>query len=952
MKGMVWSFLFLILSLPVFGLEGVYLPRSIQIDGRLTEAVWDQAPLIDGFISPDKAAVEHRTEAKIVFTPQAIVFGFKSYIPDSELKIIPSGRDKFVSVDSVEIMLDTAGTGDNYKHIIVNAGNGLYDRYCEQGGFVGDEKWNGDITSAVHVDKTFWSCEISIPYYTLGLQANCGKVWKVNLCRESFGLASAGREISSVCEGVFNTASAFLPLPVPEQLDLNCFQLDQSPMSIRKTISDGKLELRLETDLKELGGTDRDLQTELLIPQPGSALLRGEDRVKLGSLKSTTVVFEDLRLNSPGVYQGIFTVREHASNRILLRRYFPIDGAYTPIRIKLISPHYRDSIFATQKLTQVHFQVFFELSEKDRQGLLTAGIRKDGKVLATQTVDLSGNECADFIFPVEGLPEGKLEIFAAFGKEETTHVLRKLPYKKGEVWRGTDGNWYRDGEKLFILSAWNATEYNKNYNIVTRNPKPDEDFLFYNIHPFLGLDKIQADINRGKITPEVEKFYQAAFDRYKDHPRLFGYFLCDEPGIKGFTSAGMRKVMEYLIDLDPWHPFMVAPGTEGVTEFADVAEISGFHCYPKVERHREMANFEKIVFSMDRARDYFKRNGVEPTITYLHQGFDYSTWGTGGTRIPSYEEFRNQDFLSLILGGRGLLHYNCGEETYPELYIGIPHLTKEQKIVGNEAIIEPDADEPAAVVQGPLRILAKKNRKSGELWVLVCNASHLSQDCAFRFLPFENRKIPVLSEARCVAAQNGLIQDRFGPFEVHIYTTDGRDFGLVPVGKIKEEIAAAYAERRALNAGNLFYQENENDTVSISASSNKFRTFRAEDSLWHLTDGLTGDPEHPAVHPDRKGIIVWQDRTPNQVPDSVTITTFEPVTIGRVEVYPAQNSLKDYVIELMVDGKFEVVAEVKDAQGPMQSVSFEPRRTTALRLTVNANRDAYTKVFEIKAFEK
>ena len=119
-----------------------------------------------------------------------------------------------------------------------------------------------------------------------------------------------------------------------------------------------------------------------------------------------------------------------------------------------------------------------------------------------------------------------------------------------------------------------------------------------------------------------------------------------------------------------------------------------------------------------------------------------------------------------------------------------------------------------------------------------------------------------------------------------------------------------------------------------------------------MADGLAGDPAHPAVRPTANGIIVWQDNTPNQLPDSVTIKTRKPVTVGRVEVYPAQDSLKDYTIELLVDGKFVTVAEVKDAKGAMQSVSFAPRQTDTLRLAVTANRGAYSKVFEIKAFEK
>ena len=936
-------------------ISGIYSTDAIRIDGKLDEPVWKQAPAITAFVRPDGKAVERRTEARIIFTPQAVVFGFKAYIPRKELKLLPKpARDKSpTSMDCVEIMLDTAGAGDGFKHFIVNAANGVFDRLCEQGGFVGDEKWNAEFTSNVQIEEDFWSCEVRIPYRALGLGAQDNKAWKLNLCRESFGSPTAPREVSSICGGAFNTAAVFLPLAVPREVDLEPFKLELAAVKSQGSIADGKMKLKLETSVRDLAKLARDLRAELLIAQPGADPVRAEESFRLAPGGGAALVF-DAVLAKPGRYEGIMTLRDRASNRILLRREFPVDAVYTPIRIELTAPHYRDAIFATQKLENVRFTAIFDLPENARKGTVTAGIRKDGRVVAQATAPMTPSGAVDFRFPVAELPDGKMEIFASFGKEEATHVLRKLPYKKGEVWRGTDGNWYKDGKKLFILAGWNhnyKNDYNEFYNIVARDPREGEEFLFYNVNPFLGIRSIKKDIVAGKLTPAVKAFYQKKFDMHKDHPRLFGHFLCDEPDIAGYTQEGFRTIAEYLLELDPYHPFMICPGG-GVLDFADMAEISAFHAYPKVDVHRPMANFDKIVYHMDRFMAHFRKSGVEPTITYLHQGFDYSDSGNTDTRVPSYEEFRNQNFLSLILGGKGLMHYNRGVDNFPELYIGMPHLTREQKVVGNEAVIEEDAAEPVEVRSGSLRTLAKRNAAAGEYWVLVCNTSYETGEYSFRFAPFASGELQVLSEARKVSASDGTVKDRFTPFEVHIYTTSKRDFKLPSVKEINAEIAAAYAERRRQNEGNLFYQEHENQTVTVSASSNKFMIFRAENSLWHLADGVVGDPANPAVRPTANGIAVWQDNTPNQLPDSVTIKTRKPVTVGRVEVYPAQDSLKDYTIELLVDGKFVTVAEVKDAKGAMQSVSFAPRQTDTLRLTVTANRGAYSKVFEIKAFEK
>ena len=207
--------------------QGIYSPRNVKVDGKLNEAVWQKAPVIRSFVRPDKIALERKTTVQIVFTPQQVVFGFKVYIPRKELTIVKTLRDKSTtSIDCVEVMIDTAAGGDNYKHIIVNAGNGIFDRYCEQGGFVGDEKWNADFSSAVTVNNDHWVCELAIPYRSLGLQANDGKRWKINIARESFGSPTSPREVSSICNGEFNNASAFVPLSVPAKVNLEQYKLD------------------------------------------------------------------------------------------------------------------------------------------------------------------------------------------------------------------------------------------------------------------------------------------------------------------------------------------------------------------------------------------------------------------------------------------------------------------------------------------------------------------------------------------------------------------------------------------------------------------------------------------------------------------------------------------------------------------------------------------------------
>ncbi len=939
-------------------LAGIYCAGGVSIDGKLDEPIWQQAPAITDFRRPDGKPLLRRTEARIVWTPTAAVIGFKAYIPKKELIADAVRRDGAVcSSDCVEVMIDPAGGADSFKHIIVNAANSIFDRACEQGGFVGDDKWNGDIDSAVYTAADFWSCEIKLPYRTLGIPAQPGRTWSLSLARESFGNPQEPREISSIANGTFNVAGEFRKLTVPAEVDLAAYALDINQPEIIGKISDGKFPVKIKTTLHERGERERKLRIECKLQASGVVPVRSEITKSLAAGKSCTIEFSELELAKPGDYQGTITIRDIASNRLLLRCDFPYKAAYVPIQISLIDPHYRDAIFTTQKLDRIRFEVEFELPAERLKGMVVGGIRtSDGrKVMEKQ---LPASKQIKFEFANDQLPEGRWEAFAELRGDDgkilaaTVRPFRKLSYLPGEIWRGKDGNWYREGQKLFINSCWNRSEdHYPAYNVILGEPADGDERLFYNPHTFIGVKAISDDLKAGLVTPKVLEFYRKKIDKYKNHPRLFGHFLCDEPDIAGYTQASFIKIAEFFVDYDPYHPVMICPGSSGLIDFAGAAEITAFHCYPRVSRSQRMSNFDKIVYYMDKATEYFTRLRQVPTITYLHQGFDYSDCGNTDTRIPDYSEFRNQDLLALILGSRGLMHYNRGTAEYPELYIGMPELAQEQWVIGNEAIIEADSTVSPSADNPKLRMLAKHNTRSGDDWLLVCNTMYQTGEHRIKFAPFASRKVQVLSENRSIqVADDGTFTDHFTPYQVHVYTTSRQNFKLRTVDEIERDIATVYARRATDNAGNLAYQRHENETVRVTASSNKWPIFRAENVLWHVANGVTSGPAADYAH--GTGILYWHDATRDSGPDWLELEFINPVTVGKVVVWPVGNALKDYEIQIRDNGQWRTVGSVPDAQGSSQTVTFTAMRTDAVRLLVTATRGGFAKVFEVQVFEK
>ena len=112
--------------------------------------------------------------------------------------------------DCIEIMLDSGLNMTNYFHFAVNASGSKFDRSCDQGGWIGDTGWDGTWNARSFIGKDYWSCEVSIPFYTLGITPKVNSTWGINLCREKKRPNNENTSIAK--DGAFNLAGKFARL--------------------------------------------------------------------------------------------------------------------------------------------------------------------------------------------------------------------------------------------------------------------------------------------------------------------------------------------------------------------------------------------------------------------------------------------------------------------------------------------------------------------------------------------------------------------------------------------------------------------------------------------------------------------------------------------------------------------------------------------------------------------
>ena len=167
---------------PVVLLRGMRCPQlaqAPQLDGRVTDAEWAGAALVQGFVNPaDATPAERRTTVRIGHDGRQLYLAF---ICAGQGQPVAKDRGQDGAVwedDTVEIFLQPPGRS-TYYHLAANALGSRYDARCEGST---DSRWNAPWTVATGVAEGAWVAEIAIPL--AALEAKAEGVWRVNFGRE------------------------------------------------------------------------------------------------------------------------------------------------------------------------------------------------------------------------------------------------------------------------------------------------------------------------------------------------------------------------------------------------------------------------------------------------------------------------------------------------------------------------------------------------------------------------------------------------------------------------------------------------------------------------------------------------------------------------------------------------------------------------------------------------
>ena len=173
------------------------------------------------------------------------------------------------------------------------------------------------------------------------------------------------------------------------------------------------------------------------------------------------------------------------------------------------------------------------------------------------------------------------------------------------------------------------------------------------------------------------------------------------------------------------------------------------------------------------------------------------------------------------------------------------------------------------------------------------------------------------------------------------------------------EIKAENDKRR--KPGNIAYQEFELDKLEISTSSNGYNNRRANNTLWHVTDGIsTGEPADAPMSGLKEGMLVYTSENNPAMPVWLKLEFPKPEMMGRIAVYGADKTLCDYTVEVQTNGKWQQVGSAVDQKDDFREFKFTPVMADGVRInvskvnpTLNGNRTVNrVRIHEIEVYAK
>ena len=943
-------------------LAGVRAPIPVQrtescdIDGVLAEPTWQKGSWVTGFRvfdAPEKLAAQ---QTRIAFRHDGSLLYVAVVAEEPEPAKIQAAdvkRDgRVYSGDSIELMFDPNPDVDAYHHLAINARGCLYDSQVMSSGGLSVPSWNGKLALATSTGKDSWTLELAIPFSEMACNPDSPTAWRANVTRSRL---TDTRTLSSFVplRGSFHKPELFVPLAF-EDLDLRPYLWRIRPPFDQRTIRrDNTLMHSSTVHVTNMTGAFRFISlTGRFLPGPsGAAPVTVNGGLDAGqglafTLPDVPVTNADGRLE--------IELRDRlAPDTILAQRSYPVKVAFTPIRIDVTRPFYRNCIYATESLDEIVADIAIALTEAQMRGsvLETALVRSSNGHTIAKRSD-AAKATVRISLPVPELDDGEYQLRTVLRSEtpgrgkpiaSASTVIRKLPPAAHE-WRIREdqvvlyngepfvpfgffsvppnafGQMHRAGHTAV---QWYSAQYKRTReSLFERLDQVQAAGLKIMFYPYPHDSYWLSSFKRiyEPMTPQEEDALRARVRDIKDHPAILGYYLFDEPYCQSVLPARAESCYNVCRTEDPYHPCIIlCQSANAMFTYREACDIHMPDPYPGFVYRGLAARDMRVVKTY--VETALRASRGRQAVWFTPQSFH---WRRPNQRAPMFRELRNMVWLGLGTGATGAVAYKA-ERWNPDIRLGMDFLAGEVRDL-NAAVLAknlPDAVRVDAPDREHMHVSVRRSNE--DLFVLACSTSTKPQSVRFS-LPGASdvHRLHIVSEARSVDASDGWFTDEFDTYGVHLYTTNERLANRETVARTQAEINRI----RAPKPGNLLH---ESRGTVVTSSDDGRGLHEAVDSV--LTPNGVG----------------WVSAATSKLPRDLTLTLAAPQSVARIVAYSL--GVTACQLQARQGDDWITVATLAPTDAQPCEARFSPVLTSAIRLRVlETAKVKEFRIYEVEAY--
>ena len=806
-----------------------------------------------------------------------------------QMEKMPADSGDIWRNDSIEIAIASEpGTQNIYKFLFDAAGQfcdlKMTDDNTNRNRYNDFPEWNSMTEFQVERLNDAWRITAKIPVAALVSSKTAADTFRFNVVRHRrAGGKLATSSFADLKDGGLHQPLKFIKLPADGfRAEDHHVTLDKLTTTYRKS---GQLDL--EAVLRSDHATAKMVQVRF-------ALDNGKEHYETTLVepleeKTGRRIAARLTGMKDGEYRLSWRILTNSAVPVLLATGTRnVKLLYNPLALEVSNPAYRDCVFATMPDKNLRFAVVSQFEkELELVATLTGGETKLEKKFTAKPGK------TELSFDMAPLPDGTYTLkISDGGNLVRERVIRKLPYRKGEVWLDASGVTYVDGVKTLPFGWVGNQPYQPDASLnmlllytrfadlehvrktIADHRKSGQRIVIYFTQETTGkafdTPRLFAEKERRSGLSEAQKRQITEFVReIGKEDGLLAWYMADEPEGRNNNPIFYEEALEIIKEVDPYHPgIMLNYGLDGIRRFYKGGDILMPDCYPQYFEDDSTTKLRTAASEWVKTASRLRPTWLCPQMTvWPYRSKNGKLRGVA----PDYRDQRMQFLQALIHNAKGFGMYTFySGQIDSNMIIGHVELGRTLQML-KDYLLENTLPDAVAVTPEVPGLVVGLKKFNGQYCLIAVNTDREARKVDFRLTPLKSTTFYEAGGSGVFPVKNGRFQDTLAAKESKIYLTDQSSATQVPSVADVERRVAEFKKNR-LKKGNLIgtgelcdadYRDIHNGKIPagltrIKASSEMPNyTARHTGTLYYLLDGLT-EPTFAA--------FTWTPRSADKAP--------------------------------------------------------------------------------------